>query len=330
MNEERFVHARVTSWEELRDLVNLAHGSGLRSLGGDRVRRLGALYRQATADLATARTHGLTSETQAHLNRLCASSHDLIYAGRTAGGVGRALTFLRRGFPSLVRRTAPYHLVAAGLFLVAATAAFFVFRDDPELADATLGPGMRSRAHAAIARADAANRYVDIPGLLRPFASWGLMAHNMNVALMAFALGSVGAIGGVGVLLLNGVSIGGALGIFADEGVAEVLLTFVAAHGPLELTGVFIATGAGVRVGLAPLMPGRLSRWAALVSRGRESVALLGGVAVLLVIAGLLEGFVSPSDLPPPAKWCVGLATAIALGWYLLRAGRSSTSDASA
>jgi uncharacterized membrane protein SpoIIM required for sporulation len=323
LNEERFVRDRIERWDELRALVDRAGQVGLRALAGEDVRRLGALYRAATADLATARTLKLSSETQAHLNRLCAAAHDLVYARRSRGSMERARRFLAGGFARLVRQTGGYHLAAAGAFAAGMTAAFLVFRNDPALADQMLG----SHVRAGALRAAVNERYIDIPGLVRPLFSWGIMANNVNATLIGFALGSLAGVGGLLFSMWQGMfAIGGALAVYADEGVAHLILTFAAAHGPIELTAIFIGIGAGMRTGIAPLLPGRRSRLAALVETARESAALLGGAACMLVIAGLIEGFISPSALPPAVKWSVGALTVVGLVAYFGLAGRRSES----
>lgn len=320
MNEERFVRDRVARWDELRALVDRGTQAGLRALAGSEVRRLGALYRAATADLATARTLRLSRETQAHLNRLCASAHDLVYARRSRGSLERAQAFLGGGFARLVRATAPYHAAAAFAFVLGVAAAYLVFRQDPALADRMLGAHVRGGA----LRAAADEHYIEIPGLVRPLFSWGIMANNVNATLVGFALGSLLGVGGLLFALYQGMfALGGVLAVYADEGLAYVVLTFAAAHGPLELTAIFIGIGAGMRTGLAPLVPGRRTRMAALVATARESVALLGGVAVMLVLAGLLEGFVSPSYLPPAVKWGIGALTIGGMAAYFGWAGRA-------
>jgi len=321
MNEERFVHVRIDKWNELRDLVERAQQAGLRSMKGAEVQRLGALYRAATADLATARTLDLTPETQAHLNRLCAAAHDLVYSRTSRGAVGRARTFLLGGgFPRLVRKTAWYHLASGGAFVLGAAAAFLVFVDDPALADSVLGAEVRRGALRSLAT----ESYLDVPGLVRPLFGWGIIANNVNVTLISFAIGSV--LGGFGILfmLYQGMfAIGGALAVYADVGAAHIILTWAAAHGPLELTAIFIAAGAGIRTGLSPLLPGRRSRSAAFAETARESVALLGGAAVMLVFAGLLEGFVSPAVIAPQVKWAVGAVTIVLMIVYFCAGGRS-------
>jgi uncharacterized membrane protein SpoIIM required for sporulation len=145
------------------------------------------------------------------------------------------------------------------------------------------------------------------------------MANNIRVTLMGFAFGVTAGVGTLALLAYQGVHIGGLLAVFHDAGVGDLLWTFMAAHGPLELTAIFVACGAGMRLGLSLLVPGRRSRAAAFREVGRESVALLVGTSAMLVAAGLIEGFVSPSDAPAPVKWAVGAATfALAIAWFVL------------
>jgi uncharacterized membrane protein SpoIIM required for sporulation len=94
-------------------------------------------------------------------------------------------------------------------------------------------------------------------------------------------------------------------------------------HGVIELSCIFIAGGAGLLIGSALVMPGDLSRADALKSRGKDAVRLMMGVAVLLVVAGLIEGFISPAPISPKIKFTIAGLTGIALYSYLLLAGRT-------
>jgi len=321
--EERFVKPRMGAWRQLSELIEAAHKRGLSSLDGASIRRLGRLYRAAAADLALARTLDVSRETEAHLNRLCSSAHDLIYAGRRRGPAGQFLRFLGGGFPRLVRETWRYHGFAMAVMLLSGVAAFVVFLADPVLAREHLGP-LYARAARAKALSGDARVYLEISTPLAPIFSWGIMANNIQVTLMVFATGVCFGLGAVALLIFNGVSIGGAVAVYHEVGAPELIWTFMAAHGPIELTAIFIAAGAGIRVGLSLILPGRLSRPAAFHHCGVESLKLLGGTAVMLVCAGLLEGFVSPTRLPPPVKWAVGAVTLCLLVWYLGFFGRRS------
>src|SRR5207247_10702319 len=98
-------------------------------------------------------------------------------------------------------------------------------------------------------------------------------------------------------------------------------------HGVIELTCIIIAGGAGLLIGTALLMPGNLTRGDALKSRGMEAVRLIVGCIPLLVVAGIIEGFISPAPINPAIKFGVAAVTGIALYSYLFLAGREVTSD---
>ncbi len=327
MSEERFVRERIEGWTDLRALVTRAQQRGLRSLSGADVRRLGALYRAATADLATARTLRLDPDTIAHVNRVAAAAHDLVYAAPARPAGSRLWHFVSAGFPALVRRTAAYHVTAGVTFLLGVAAAFAVFRHDPAFADTVFGPDLRARAVASASGAS----YLELPGMVRPVFSWGIVTNNVNAMLAAFALATPFAFGGVVMMLYQGMfALGGVLAVFADEGAAGSVLTFAAAHGPLELTAIFIGCGAGMRIGVAPLLPGRRERLAAFVDTAKESIALVGGAALMLLLAAQFEGHVSPTTLPPVVKWSVGAVWVVLLALYFGRAGRRTAASSDA
>jgi uncharacterized membrane protein SpoIIM required for sporulation len=95
-------------------------------------------------------------------------------------------------------------------------------------------------------------------------------------------------------------------------------------HGVVELSCIFIAGGAGLLIGSAMIMPGNLTRADALKTRGMEAVRLMIGVAILLVVAGTIEGFISPAPLDPRVKFGIGGLTGLAMYSYLLLVGRDS------
>ena len=323
MNEHRFVEQRTPRWRELGDLIERAQQRGLQRLAGAEVRRLGALYRLATGDLATARTLRCSDDTILHVNRLCATAHDLVYSSQRRTPAGAIVASMTTDFPRLVRSTLAWHVAAAAICLLAGVAGFIVFREDPDLADRTLGPIFRQRAERAAAMPGDARRYFEMRGAFAPFLSWGLIANNVTVSLIAFALGA-GTVGlGVVVLVVNGVMLGGGFAVFADVGVPGVLATFIVGHGPLELTAIWIAAGAGLRVGVSWMLPGRRTRVGAFQQAGRDAITLLLGTTLMLVAAGIIEGFFSPTGLPAAVKVAVGATTAAGFAAYVAFGGRA-------
>src|SRR5437879_5549422 len=99
-------------------------------------------------------------------------------------------------------------------------------------------------------------------------------------------------------------------------GFGNDLLTVVVGHGVIELTCIFIAGGAGLLIGTALLMPGNLSRADALKSRGMDAVRLVIGCIPLLVVAGIIEGFISPQPIPAAIKIGIGVLTGLTLYSY--------------
>jgi uncharacterized membrane protein SpoIIM required for sporulation len=119
-------------------------------------------------------------------------------------------------------------------------------------------------------------------------------------------------------LFFNGVSIGAALGVFAGYDALHMILAFVAPHGALELSAICIAGGAGLLVGSWWLLPGARTRREALIERGRRSIVLVAGATVLLGVAAIIEGFISPLNLSLPLAYTISGTTALGALIYIL------------
>jgi uncharacterized membrane protein SpoIIM required for sporulation len=154
---------------------------------------------------------------------------------------------------------------------------------------------------------------------VKPLASSAIMTNNMSVAFTTFALGITGGLGTIYMMVLNGVMIG-VIGMACWlAGMSVALWSFVAPHGVLELPAIFIAGGAGLRVGLGLLFPGTLPRRDSLASAGTEAVRLLVGVVPILILAGIIEAFISPTALAPSLKFRMAAALFVLLVFYLFR-----------
>ena len=149
-----------------------------------------------------------------------------------------------------------------------------------------------------------------------------IATNNLTVTIFTFASGLLLGVGTLFALLNNGVHIGAVAALCVHEGMGPKLFDFTAAHGPVELSIIVIAGGAGLMVGQALIDPGELPREQALVSRGREAVKLVVGCAPFLALIGVVEGFVSPGDFfSSRVKALLGLTLGTLLWLYLLRAG---------
>jgi uncharacterized membrane protein SpoIIM required for sporulation len=314
MHAEDFIQRKRGSWERLGALLDRA-GASLAALSADEIQELGRLYRQASSDLALARRDFPRHPVSDYLNGLVARGHGAIYRGDQAGA-GRIGAFFRVTFPRTFRETWPFTLAAFLMFLLPAIAAFVITYRDPSLGS-VLMPG----AEQVIADVQAGNEWwqrINQDG--RSLSSAEIMTNNIGVAFRAFAGGVTFGIYTLVVLATNGLMLGVVAGAAQRFSFATNLWGFVAAHGVIELSVIFIAGGAGLQLGWALLHPSLLTRRAALVLAARRAVLLLLGCVPLLVIAGLIEAFISPSVLPLAVKLLVALGSGLALAAYLLGA----------
>src|SRR5437660_1214588 len=131
------------------------------------------------------------------------------------------------------------------------------------------------------------------------------------------------------VLVANGAFLGTVLAVVQGYGLSGGLLAFTAAHGPLELSCIILSGGAGLRLAWALLRPGDRSRRDALRLAGAQAIRVMLLVVPALGVAGLLEGFLSPSGAPLALKITVGLVAGVALWSYIALVGRSFKRSAS-
>ena len=317
---DRFIKERKTVWQRLEELLDLLDRMTLRRLHREEVRELGRIYRRTASDLAIARAESRDPRLINYLNSLVIRAHGRIYRANAQGGA-RIRNFFVRDFPQAFRRTWRYTATAFGVFLLFSGTAFFGTRHDPDFSEfAGISPFFResvinSRKHWW-ERLNDANQ----------IGSTQIFTNNIRVTFYAFALGAMFGVGTLYILAYNGAIFGAIIALTYRAGFGNDLLSFVVGHGVIELSCIFIAGGAGLLIGTALLMPGDLSRGDALKSRGMEAVRLIVGCVPLLVVAGIIEGFISPQPISPVIKIGIGAITGIALYSYLLLAGRAPES----
>jgi uncharacterized membrane protein SpoIIM required for sporulation/uncharacterized RDD family membrane protein YckC len=315
------VRRQRAEWDEYQKLLDQARGNGLQALGETKVSRFAALYREMAADLARARTYGGSRELLYAMERMVGFGHNLLYRppGRSWA---RFRAFAGGGFPALVRRRWRPVLVASVLFYLPTLLTFAAVRGEPDLEHALLSGEMMSRVEESVEKERRGEGYVEVPEVWMPAMATSLISNNVQVTFLAFAGGILAGLGTAWVLVLNGVMLGSVAAAFANQGQSLHLWTFVLPHGVIELTAICIAGGAGLWLGSAMLLPGRRTRREVLVTRGREAVSLIGGTALMLVVAGTIEGFISPSQLPREIKLGFALVAALAMLSYFVFAGR--------
>jgi uncharacterized membrane protein SpoIIM required for sporulation len=319
MANDRFIEQHKTAWQRLEDLLKLLDLSSLRRLHREEVRELGRIYRRTASDLAIARAESRDPRLINYLNSLVIRAHGRIYQAEAQGG-SRIRSFFTREFPQTFRRTWRFTAVAFGVFVIFGVIGFLGTRYDPEFSE-LVGVPARFREMFIETRT---HWWEDLNQANQVGAS-SIFTHNIQVTIYTFAFGALFGVGTLFYLAYNGAVIASVLSLTYRAGFGNDLVTFMVGHGVIELSCIFMAGGAGLLIGTAMLMPGDLSRADALKSRGKDAVRLMMGVAVLLVIAGIIEGFISPAPIPAAIKYSVAAVTGIALYSYLLLAGRDST-----
>jgi uncharacterized membrane protein SpoIIM required for sporulation len=302
---------RLGQWKRLEDLTARASKFRLTGLSGEEVREFGQLYRRTAADLAIAREEVRDQRLINYLNHLVARAHGAIYRSESSG-FGVFLDFLRYEFPVTFRKTFFYTLTAFLIFLFTALFGFGISFLDERFTEKTF-PDLRRQIIARENWTDNINKDGQ-----NPVMSTFIQTNNIQVTFIAFAGGILGGLGTIIVEANNGLMFGVVMGLCVKYRFWDVPI-FVCAHGVIELTAIFISGGAGLLIGKAMLMPGDLRRMEALVTNGLLAVKLILGCIPMLIIAGIIEGFLSPAHISPYYKFAVSILSAVFLVVYFLK-----------
>ena len=324
MRERRFVTVRRARWDRLAALVDRAARKGVRVLPPAEIDELALAYRATTSDLAIARTRGEDPVVLDHLNRLTARAHSVVYVATARTGWSRFVDFVVRGFPREVRRSwAPIGFCTL-VTIVSALVAYGSVSTDPTNVHALL-PGM------TLPPVDKAlhDSNFGFDRAYSPTVASEVITNNVKVAAFAFAGGMTGGLMTAWIILTNGLMVGGLAALYAKAGFGPDFWATIAPHGVIELSAIQIAGGAGFVLAGGYLRPGRARRSDALITAARRAGTLVMGVALMLCVAGTIEGFVSPQRLPMIVRDAIGAITAVAMLAYLLGSGlRPSPSPA--
>jgi uncharacterized membrane protein SpoIIM required for sporulation len=312
VNVDTFVRERQPAWAELDELVRRAQGRPER-LGPDGVRRLGALYRAAAADLARARRALPAGDpTAGRLEQLVARARSTVYVIEPRRGSARA--FLTAGYWQGVRERRRIVLLAWVLILAPAALATAWAIHDPGAA-AGLVP-------ASLSGSGGPHRAIGLGASQSAVLAVSIFTNNITVTLVAFASGLLYGVGPAFVLLYNGALLGAVAGIASGGGHAAAVTELIIPHGLLELSCIAVCAAAGMKMGWAMVEPGPRTRGQALRAEAPRAVLIVLGTAPWLIVAGLVEGFVTPHRLPLPAAIAVSLAVAVPYWAFVVLLGR--------
>lgn len=315
MDERAFVEQKKSSWEELSQALDQVQARGTKSLTRNQLSLIGAQYRALVSDLSFARTQRASEGLTTYLNELAGRAHGVVYVSRGAKLRG-IVSFFFKEFPALFRGTANYTIVAALIFGLG----WAVSATSPEMCDYAY-PGQIPKP-AKASRSDSPLFGID-PSVLSGF----IMTNNINVGIRAFAGGITAGVYTVYQLGQNGLVIGAVATKAAPVMGPLRFWSFILPHGVIELMAIFICGGAGLMLGASIIAPGNLGRVDSVRLAGGTALKLFAGAVAMFVIAGIIEGFVTPSQLPEWSKLAFAGLTAVALIAYFGLAGSGMATD---
>ncbi len=309
---------RRPHWDRLEQLV-LRAGKGLAALNSRELQELGLLYRQTASDLSVVTEDKTSVQLAAYLNQLLGRSHNLLYSGRRPKTSG-ILTFYSKTYPRLFRQALRPILLATAIFAAATLAGWVVTIHDPGFAYRLLPSEVMDTierrqmwTHSVVAMkpvADFCDHHQQSRGRVHALSRWASPAS-----------------GPIWMMLFNGLMLGVAGAATWHAGMAISFWSFVAPHGVLELPAVFIAGGGGLELARGLFFPGLLPRRESLARAGGRAARLLLGSIPILLVAGAIEGFFSPSNSPVAMKFALAAVLFSALLSWLLSRGKTPTTD---
>ncbi len=325
MDVQRWIARREANWRQLDTLLKQVEKQGIHTLSADQIKQMASLYRSVSADLARAQTHNVSQTVIEDLQSLTTRGFSQIYQGSRRQEWRSIRQFYLWGLPALIRQTWAYLGIALLLFWLPAWVAWIYAWQDPTFIP-TIVP-----EHLITTVRDEGELWMGSIVGVEPTASSGIMSNNISVSFFALAGGMTAGVITVWIMVLNGVLLGSIAALVSQGNLAYPFWAFVFPHGSLELPAIFLAGAAGLLLARGILFPGPYRRSYAIRHYSSLGVQLIFGIVPLLVLAGVIEGFLSPNPaVPDPVKYVTGIVLFVALVSYCLRrpAGeRSSAQD---
>ncbi|MDQ1155667.1 stage II sporulation protein M [Brevundimonas sp. SORGH_AS_0993] len=316
LKSQRFRRAREDDWRRLERLMDKAEKGSLSKLTDAEILAVPTLYRSTLSALSVARETSLDQGLIDYLETLSARAYFFVYGSRSTLQ-DRLTAFFRTDWPAAVRNLWRETLVSTALMLLGALAAAWLVSTEPEwfyaFVPAELSGGRDPAASTETLRATLEGAH-DANGL-SVFAAF-LFTHNAQIAFLAFALGFALCLPTALLVLYNGATLGAFFTLFASRGLGVELGGWLLIHGVTEVFAIILAGAAGLRIGWAIAFPGQRRRLDAVMDAGRTAGAVMGGVVVMLLLAGLLEGFGRQLIADTALRYIVAAATAVLWGAY--------------
>lgn len=299
-------------WDRLEELLKK------KKRNFEEIRELGDLYLAAGDDLSFCQTHFPDSDITRYLNHLVRRCQ-VIFFRREKTRLRTILNFFASEFPRLIFELRHYIAVSFALLMVSLALSFGFVERNIMLGEIFLPERMYDMAVRDLELRRQFGNFDAIPEAQRSALSLYVWFNNSIVAINCFVLGITLGLGTAYILFFNGTMLGALCAVYHMNGHLLDFSSLIMVHGSIELPAIVIAGGAGLALGMAVIRPGRLSRTDALRKEALRSLKVLSGVIVMLFVAGLIEGLITPLKLPVRERIIIALVNATLLMLYAAR-----------
>jgi len=315
----RFRAVREEEWRRLEAILTRAEKKSVAALTDEDLLALPILYRGALSSLSVARETSLDLELVTYLEGLCTRAYFFVYGVRTSAG-SRILAFFARDWPAAVRGLWRETLASLAVTAIGVLAGYLLVAADPGWFDSLVAQEMaQGRDFNASIEELRATLYHDGDSRWLSVFAAVLFTHNSQVCMLSFALGFMFGVPTAMLLVYNGAIVGAMLALFAARGLGFEMGGWLIIHGSTEFFAIVLAGAAGFRIGWSVVFPGEESRLAAATTAGRSAAIVMGGVVVMLLCAGLLEGLGRQLVTADAVRYAIGTAMlALWCGYFYL------------
>ena len=292
LKSKRFREERQEVWKEMESMLKRIESSSVRGLSDEEIIQLPRLYRSVLSSLSVARATSLDQSVVTYLESLSTRAYYVIY-GSQQRLRDRIFNFFARDWPLAVQGAWKDLSASTFIFALGMLIGFMLVANNPDwfysFMDESMASGRTPAASEEYLRGTIYGDYDDSDGL-GAFAAF-LFSNNSRVSILAFALGFAFALPTVVLLLYNGLSIGAFIAVFTGKDLGFEIGGWLSIHGTTELFAIALAGAGGMMIGRAVAFPGDMTRMESMRSKAEQAAIILGGVVVMMFIAGLLEGF---------------------------------------
>jgi uncharacterized membrane protein SpoIIM required for sporulation len=328
LRSDRFRLERETDWRRLEAIVVALEKNRLGRISDDDLLALPVLYRQAASSLAVARETSLDAATLTYLESLVRRAWFQVYGPRTSLGAWLR-RFLGGGWSAAVRAIWLEIGIALAVMISGTAVGWLLVARDPDWYYTLVGSDMAGGRTPGAGRKALAESLTgaDSGEGLTLFATY-LFSNNAGVTIMAFALGFAFGIPTLLLLVYNMAVLGAMLWVFVDAGLGWQFAAWLSIHGTTEIFAILLGGAAGLHVGRSMAFPGDRSVLAAASDAGRRAAQVMAGAVLMLVCAGLLEGYGRQLVTEPAARASIGGAMLLLwITYFVFKRGLPAASE---